>query len=450
MIEPAAPPVSGDPNSAPMPSTNVRWKILALLMATAALSHFNRISISSAGTEHIMKEYGIDEPSMGRVYSTYLFVYTFCMLPGGWLLDRIGPKRVLMVVGLGSAILVPLTGLSSYVLPGTLFLNLCLIRGLLGMITAPLHPGAARSISFWMPSAGRGVANGLVTGAAVTGVALTPFLFGFMMDTLGWQQAFVVAGGATFLVAIAWTIYATDHPFQHSGTNSSERQLLVDDIPPPDPKLKREDVLTALAGLCRNRNLVLVTLSYAAYSYVQYLFFYWQQEYFKNVLKMTNEDSRLFTTIVNVAMILGMLNGGWLADRLQFRYGTRRVRAWIPICGMIACSILLLMGIATTHKIWVVSCFGLAMGSLGVCEAPFWVSAVELGGRRGGLAGAFLNTIGNVGGILAPVITPLVGLYFGWQAALGLASAAAVVGALIWFWIELDEKRQSVQLHDVA
>lgn len=448
MIEPDSSPDAD--NSNPSLPTSVRWHILVLLMATAGLSHFNRISISSAGTEHIMDEYGIDEPSMGRVYSTYLFVYTFCMLPGGWLLDRIGPKRVLMVVGLGSAILVPLTGLSSFLLPGTLFLNLCIIRGLLGMITAPLHPGAARSISFWMPSAGRGVANGLVTGAAVTGVALTPYLFGFLMDKLGWQQAFVAAGAATLVVALIWTFYASDHPFQHSATNADERQLLENDVPRSTLQLDPESGLAALAGLCRNFNLILVTLSYAAYSYVQYLFFYWQQQYFKDVLKMTNEDSRLFTTIVNVAMILGMLNGGWLSDRLQFRYGNRRVRAVIPICGLIACAILLLMGIASLDKIWVVSCFGLAVGCLGLCEAPFWVSAVELGGRRGGLAGAFLNTIGNVGGILAPIITPLVGLYFGWQAALGLASTAAVIGAVIWFWINLDANPQAAQLRPPA
>ncbi len=450
MVEPDTSPASSAANPASKLPTNVRWHILILLMATAGFSHFNRISISSAGTEHIMQEYGIDKPSMGIVYSSYLFVYTFCMLPGGWLLDRIGPKRALMIVGIGSAILVPLTGLASYLLPGFVLLNLCLIRGMLGMITAPLHPSAARAVSFWMPSAGRGIANGMVTGAAVVGVALTPFLFGFLMDKLGWQQAFIAAGGATFLLAMAWTYYATDHPFQHPGANTAERQLLANDVPPTAQRLGIVEGLAGLAGLCRNRNLVLLTLSYAAYSYVQYLFFYWQQQYFKDVLKMTDQDSRLFTTIVNVAMVLGMLNGGWLADRLQLRYGTRRVRAMIPICGLLACAVLLLLGIASTNKIWVLCCFGLAMGALGVCEAPFWVTAVEFGGRLGGLSGAFLNTIGNVGGILVPVITPLVGKYFGWQAALGLASTAAVVGAVIWLWIDLRENQESERLHQTT
>lgn len=450
MLEPDQLPGSSNSNPASQQPTNVRWHILALLMATAAFNHFNRISISSAGTEHIMKDFGLDKTSMGFVYSSYLFVYTFCMLPGGWLLDRLGPKRALMIVGIGSAILVPLTGMSSYLFPGSILLSLCIIRGMLGMISAPIHPSAARAVSFWLPSSGRGIANGLVTGAAVVGVALTPFVFGFMMDSLGWQQAFIVAGCATFVLAAVWIFYATDHPFQHPGTNAAERLLLANDVPPSARELGLMEGLAGLARLCRNRNLVLLTLSYAAYSYVQYLFFYWQQQYFKDVLKMTDQDSRLFTTIVNVAMVLGMLNGGWLADLLQHRFGNRRVRAIIPICGLLACSILLVMGIASTNKIWVVSCFGLAMGALGVCEAPFWVTAVEFGGRLGGLSGAFLNTIGNVGGILVPVITPLVGKYFGWQAALGLASTAAVIGALIWVWIDLRDNQESERLHQTA
>ena len=100
-----------------LPASGVRWKILALLMAYAGLVHYNRVSIATAGTEHIMPEYGIDATSMGMVYSSYLFLYTLFMLPGGWLLDKIGPKRALLVVGFGSALLVPMTGLMGRFIP---------------------------------------------------------------------------------------------------------------------------------------------------------------------------------------------------------------------------------------------------------------------------------------------------------------------------------------------
>ena len=179
-------------------STNVRWRILAMLMAYAGMCHFNRISISVAGTEHIMQDYSISETQMGMVYSSYLFVYTLCMMPGGWLIDRFGPKKALMFLGFGSAILVPLTGLASYAAGSMLFV-LCVIRALLGVVSTPMHPGAARAVSFWMPYQTRGLANGLVTGAAVAGIASTYFVFGYLMDLVGWPSAFLVAGFATLM-----------------------------------------------------------------------------------------------------------------------------------------------------------------------------------------------------------------------------------------------------------
>src|SRR5262245_57420574 len=92
--------------------TRVRWRMLAMLMAFSALCHFNRVSISVAGTEAIMPQYQIDETRMGLVYSAFLFVYTLCMMPGGWLIDRFGPRTAFLFLGFGSAILVPLTGLA--------------------------------------------------------------------------------------------------------------------------------------------------------------------------------------------------------------------------------------------------------------------------------------------------------------------------------------------------
>ena len=73
-------------------ATTVRWRILLLLMGFAFLGHFNRISISVAGTERIMKEYELTTVQMGSVYSAYLVIYTLFMIPGGWLIDRNGAK----------------------------------------------------------------------------------------------------------------------------------------------------------------------------------------------------------------------------------------------------------------------------------------------------------------------------------------------------------------------
>ena len=116
-------------------------------MAFAWLCHFNRLSIAVAGTEAIMPQYGIDETSMGVVYSSYLVAYTLCMMPAGWLIDRIGPRTALVTDGIRLRRYCPADGSDRLIHRGRVrgegFL---VIRGSLGIVTHPLHPGAAHGL----------------------------------------------------------------------------------------------------------------------------------------------------------------------------------------------------------------------------------------------------------------------------------------------------------------
>lgn len=404
-------------------AAGARRRMLLLLAAMVATCHFNRISISVAGAEHLMKDYGIGEARMGMVYSSYLLVYTLCMLPGGWLIDRFGPWRAFLALGLGSAILVPMTGLATFATTSSVVLILILIRGLLGLVSAPLHPAAARAVSLWFPPQARGTANGLVTGAALLGIAYTYLVFGFLMDLLGWPFAFVAAGVATLLLTLAWWIWVGDPPRLEGGS--------------PAPILAGgPEGRAAFLALLHNRSLILLTISYATLSYFQYLFFYWMQYYFDVVLKLGKADGRFFAMIPTLAMAFGMMAGGWLTDFVQSRFPNRAGRVAAPAAAMLASAVLLALGLLGDTPIWVVGCFTLAMGALGASESPFWVMSVELGRRRGGLSAAILNTGGNLGGMLAPVVTPLFSDYFGWKAGLLLASALCLVGAALWLWID--------------
>src|SRR5262245_3906215 len=107
--------------------TQVRWRILALLMGLCLISHINRVSMSVAGTDRIMDQFGIQPTAMGAVYSAFLLVYSLCMIPGGLFIDRFGPRRALLVVGFGSALLGALTGVTGWLFHSGAQLLLALI-----------------------------------------------------------------------------------------------------------------------------------------------------------------------------------------------------------------------------------------------------------------------------------------------------------------------------------
>ena len=98
------------------------------------------------------------------------------------------------------------------------------------------------------------------------------------------------------------------------------------------------------------------------------------------------------------------------------------------------------VGLLATQPAWIVTWFGLAVGAVGMCEGPFWTTAIELGGRRGGTAAGLCNTGGNAGGLLAPIITPWVSGRLGWVWGIGLGSLVCLVGAALWWWIDPEER----------
>src|SRR5262245_29439702 len=330
----------------------MRWSIVALLVGYSYMTWFNRVSMSVAYTEHIKDETGIAPVAMGWVYSAFLIAYTIFMTPGGWLIDRRGPWFALVVMGLGSALFGALTGLAgmpALVSGGSMFVMLLTIRTVMGVFTAPIYPAASRTIANWIPPGQRILANGFVQGAAAIGIACTFHLFGTLMDHVGWQQAFLISGGVTAVLALVWTMSAADHP-RGKGDN-----------PSPLPSGGEPAASTPWYTVLRNRNLVLLTLSYAAVGYVEYLFFFWAQYYFKDVLDLSKEDSRTYSMILNLALAGGMIAGGWLADRLRRASVSRWRRSVVPMVGLGASGVFLLNGVRCENVDVMVAFLSLAL-----------------------------------------------------------------------------------------
>jgi MFS transporter, ACS family, D-galactonate transporter len=409
------------------------WRIVLLLMATCFLAHFNRIGMQVAGDNWIMGEYGITPTAMGVVYSSFIVTYTLLMIPGGWLIDRSGPKFCLLAVGFGSALFVVSTGLVGLAIASSTaaYIAFLVIRGSMGLVSAPLHPAAARAVSLGIPFYQRSAANGLITGAALFGIASTYVLFFLMIKWLGWPIAFISSGLATAIVAVLWNKYATSDLERVPTIATSPVALGAE----PDAPMSGG----ILDYLRRNKNLLLLASSYAAVGYFQYLFFYWIPHYFAKVLQLEEMAAQLSSAIPSVAMAIGMSLGGVISDRVLVMFGWRAARAGLAMVSMLASAGLLLVGIyATENPFWIVTWLSLALGVLGLVEGSFWVTAVEVGGARGGLSAGIFNTGGNLGGLLAPIVTPWVSttLGYGWPAAIAIGSIVCVAGAVAWIWID--------------
>jgi ACS family D-galactonate transporter-like MFS transporter len=394
--------------------------ILVLLMALCFISHFNRASITSAGDEKIMAQFQISPEKMGVIYSAFLIVYTVFMIPGGWLIDRRGPQFAMACVAFGSAVFCGFTGgIGFLALTGAqVWFSMIIVRSLMGMLSAPLHPSAARAVGDSFSAERQARANGLITGASTLAYAAVHPVFGGLIDAFNWQTAFLILGGVTGILGMAWLYFAKPAATERSNAVRMSHE-------PFAPGARRD--------------LTLLTISYAAVGYFQYLFFYWLHYYYDSVLHMTKAESRYYAALPSLAIAFGMPIGGWLTDRAIGWRGDDSARKIVPKIAMLLSSALLLCGIFAKDRFWIVTAFTASLGVLGLCEASFWTVAVNLGKERGGTSAAIMNTGGNGIGLLAPMITPWLGSHLGWQWGLAAGAFIGIIGGLCWFGIRLEQ-----------
>ena len=156
---------------------------------------------------------------------------------------------------------------------------------------------------------------------ACLGIAACYYVFGTLIDYFDWPIAFLISASATLAVALVWTIRTRRwrRPISAYAGRASVRADL-----------------SSLLRVVRRRSVIFVTLSYTAFGYFQYLFFYWIEYYFKTIQGQGSGVSRGYSTMITLAMGAGMVCGGWLTDRVP-RSLSRRVRMFfVPTIGMFA------------------------------------------------------------------------------------------------------------------
>lgn len=403
----------------PLSSPRLPFVVVALMFAFSVMNYFDRTIMSIAGPA-VMKDLSLTPTQMGLVYSSFLFAYALCMMPAGRLVDWLGARTSLIVMGFGAALTTGLTGLG-----GTLPI-LAGIRLLMGVFTAPLYPACGRMSADWIASVHLGRVQGLIIGGSSLGGAVSPLLFTALMSRWGWRTSFVIAAAATAALALAWTLVVPERPSVPPVARSSS---------------------TSWRQLLTNRNLLWLTAAYGAVGYFSYIFYYWIYFYFGEIRKMGYEQSARFTTILFIVTGVMIPGGGWLSDRLTKAYGEQFGRRAVPIAGLTLSAVLLCAGTFTTGTWTTVALFALSMGCATVCEGPFWAMTISLGREQVGAACSILNTGSNVAGFIAPVLTPYIASYAGWSWGLYFGCSVVLLGALACWRVNLNPETSAAPSH---
>jgi ACS family glucarate transporter-like MFS transporter len=399
-----------------------RIGVVVFMVLLSIMSYFDRIIMSIVGPI-IVKEFSLSETEMGAVYSAFILSYAILMIPGGQLADRFGPRVVVTFMAMGAALFTSLTALGG--IPGFgayvgVVPSLLAIRLGLGVATAPLYPSCARMNANWVPLSQRARVWGWVASGAGIGGALSPILFSWMIGRYGWRTSFWLAGLVTGVLGIGWALYVRDHPPEQTWSREINRERRA-----PTPWQK----------LLTKPNLLLLTISYFAVAYFEYIFFYWVYYYFGEIRHMGMSQSAAYTTAVWVAWLVMTPVGGWMSDRLAATYGLSRGRRLVPMIGLTLSAILLCVGLNLAKPSAVAAMMCLSLGFASSSDGSYWASAIDAGGEHVGAACGILNSGGNLGGFLAPVLTAYIASRAGWSWGLYAGAIMIMIGVVTWMFI---------------
>jgi ACS family glucarate transporter-like MFS transporter len=381
------------------------WRLVALLSATATASYLCRVNVSVAGVL-MMRELGLSQQAMGRVFSAFLVGYAACQIPGGMLADRFGAPRVL-----GWAALAWVAATGWMVGTGASVIALLGARCVLGVAEAPTFPAAAHAISRVLPAAKRGRANGMVVAAIGLGSAIAPPLITFLMVRWGWRAALMVSSVPALIVGCAWM-------------SIRERSVL------PAEAATDGDRAAAPSGRPQSRSFALLTLSYSLQGYVGYIFVFWFYLYLVDVRHFDLLRGALFSSLPWLFSIVSIPLGGWLFDRIPCDQ-----RA-IPIVGLAGSGVFIAVGAHAQHAYPAAVCLAVATALVLSVEGPFWATMTAVAGVRSGAGGGVMNMGSNIGGLISPALTPVLAAHIGWEGALMVSAALAIAAALLWRWID--------------
>lgn len=417
--------------------TRIRWRIAGLLFAISIVTYIDRVNISVTARQ-MMPALGLTDVQMGQVFSAFVFGYALCQIPGGWLGDRWGAKRVLTTAILWWSLFTALTAVAA-VLPlpfamGTLG-SLMLVRFLVGVGEAAALPNFNRTIANWLGSNERGLGIGIAIGGIGVGSAMTPPVTAWIMVNFGWQTAFYAGALLGILVAMAWFLYATDRPRDHPQVNAAEAALIETSRWTRHSDTGGSPAWRTIVGTSTVWWLV---LSYSCLGYVAYVYMSWFYLYLVNVRGFGTLRGALFASGPFLAMAVFCPLGGWVTDRLSTRWGINRGRAVVGGSGMVLAALSIVLGAVSDSPYTAIALLSCGAGWLYFPVGAYWASTVDLSKRHAGTLSGLMNTGANLGGALSPTLTPWLAEQIGWAGALGIAACVALAGGLMWLGIKPD------------
>jgi MFS family permease len=408
--------------------SRTRYWVVVFAVTLSIVSYIDRVAMSQAAP-FITHDLHLGKEQMGWIFSAFALAYALFEIPGGWLGDYMGPRRVLMRIVLWWSVFTAATGWMWN------FASMITTRFLFGAGEAGCFPNLTKSFTTWLPEHERVRAQGIMWMSARWGGALTPLLCAFTFQFVNWRTAFGLYG----LLGIVWAVFFfrwfRDDPKDHPKVNAAELKLLE-----PNRALVGKHGDVPWRKLVRSRSVVLLWIQYFLITYPWYFYITWIVTYVKEYRHVSNDFLAAFYSSFPLLFGgVGCLFSGFILPRVSHLLGgVGRARRGMATAGFFGASMFVLLCIRTQDPMWAMLALGMASFCNDLTMPPGWAACMDVGGKYAGTLSGSMNMMGNLAGFVSPSVAGwlVANTTQSWQAYMYTMAGAYLLGAFTWPFID--------------
>ena len=397
-----------------MTTRSYKWWVVVMLWFVCFFNYADRQAIFSV-FPLLKSEMGLSDVQLGIVGSSFMWVYAGFGALAGLVGDRL-KRRTLIIGGLIFWSLITVaTALS------TTYTHLVIFRALEGFGEAFYFPASMSMLSDYHGPETRSRAMSFHQSSVYAGTIAGGGLAGYMGQYYGWRSSFYLFGSLGVLLGVLLLMVLREPERQQETAPEAAHHI----------NLKGGNVLATVRELFGNPMVRILMAVFVGANFVAMIFLTWMPSFLYRKFNMSLTMAGLSgTAYLQIASVLGVLSGGFLADRLARRHrGGRMIAQAVGL--MLGVPFIFLTGWTLSVPILILGLIGFGYFK-GFYDANIWASLHDVvrPERRASAVG-FMNSIGWLGGGIAPVAIAAASERYGMSACISANSVIYLAFGLL-------------------
>ncbi|WP_397459105.1 MFS transporter [Pseudomonas asplenii] len=405
----------------------VAWRLMPLIMVCYLFAFFDRINISFAKFQ-LQADLSLSDTAYGFGAGLFVVGYVLFEVPSNMMLYKVGARRwiarIMMSWGVATALMVFVTAEWQFYV----------LRFLIGAMEAGFAPGVLYYLTLWFPQSYRGrITSTLFLASAFAGLIGAPvsgLVLGHMdglLDMRGWHWLFLLGGVPCVLLGLLVLCVLNDRVADAPWLTSDDKTFLSSRIASHEAN-KHGSLLAAI----KLPGFLMLGLIYFLIQVASYGLNFWAPQLIRSAGTESPVAIGMLTAIPYVCGAISMVIIGRLSDASGER---RKYVCALVIAGAIG---FFSAGIFANHTTLLIVSLALLGAGIIASIPAFWALPPKLlAGAGAGAAGgiALINTMGQFGGIVSPVMVGYIKDFTGSTTpALYVIGVTSLLAAALLFW----------------